>query len=74
VLWIHGLTAVLLVQKRGEMTGLPEVTALLLHHIAMDKWNDGCVVITGYRKYGGSALRYCCIVTSQCYGYIDWQQ
>jgi len=29
------------------MTGLPEVTAVRLHHSAMDKWNDDCVVITG---------------------------
>jgi len=40
MLWIHGLTAVLLVQYRGEMTGMPEVTAVLLHHSPMDTWID----------------------------------
>jgi len=36
VLWIHGLTAVLLVQGRGKMVVLPSVTAVLLNHSAMD--------------------------------------
>jgi len=46
VLWIYGLTAVLLVQNRGEMTGLPEVTADLLYHSAMDTWTDCSIVST----------------------------
>jgi hypothetical protein len=47
VLWIYVLTSVLLVQGRGEMAHLPAVTAVLLHHIAMDIWADGSVVSTG---------------------------
>jgi len=37
----------LLVQGRGEMAVLPAVTALLLHHGAMDIWTEGNVVSTG---------------------------
>ena len=37
----------LLVQGRGEMAVLPAVTAVLLHHSAMDKWTDSNVVSTG---------------------------
>jgi len=47
VLWIHGLTALLLVQGKGEMAVLPEVTAVLLHHSAMDTWTECNVVSTG---------------------------
>ena len=47
VLWIHGLTVMLLVQGRGEMAVLPAVTAVLLHHCAMDTWTDCNVVSTG---------------------------
>jgi len=45
VLWIHGLTAVFLVQYSGETAFLCAVTALLLHHSAMDTWTD-CIVIS----------------------------
>ena len=37
----------LLVQGRGEMAVLPAVTAVLLHHSAMDTWTDCSVVSTG---------------------------
>jgi hypothetical protein len=37
---------VLLVQRRDEMVILPAVTAVLLHHIAMDIWTDCSVVST----------------------------
>jgi len=47
VLWIYGLRAMLLVQGRGEIAVLPAVTAVLLHHSAMDIWTDGNVVSTG---------------------------
>ena len=40
MLWIHGLTAMLLVDFRGEMAVLPLVTAVVLHHFAMDTWTD----------------------------------
>ena len=36
----------MLVQCRGEMTVLPAVTAVLLHHSAMDTWTDCNVVST----------------------------
>ena len=60
-----------LVQGRGEMAVLPAVTAVLLHHSAMDIWTDCNGVSTGYRGNGGSACSYCSTVTSQCYGYMD---
>jgi len=37
----------LLVQGRGEMAVLPVLTAVLLHHNAMDIWTVGNVVSTG---------------------------
>jgi hypothetical protein len=37
----------LLLQGRGEMAVLPAVTAVLLHHRAMDIWTDCNVVSTG---------------------------
>ena len=37
----------LLVQGRGEMTVLPPVTAVLLHHSAMDIWPGCNFVSTG---------------------------
>jgi len=46
VLWIHGLIAMLLLQGREEMAVLPAVTAIPLHHIAMDTWTDFRVVCT----------------------------
>ena len=36
-----------LVQGRGEFAVLPAVTAVLLHHNAMDTWTEGNVVSTG---------------------------
>jgi len=47
MLWINGLTVMLLVQGRGEMAVLPAVTAVLLHHSATDKWTDCNVVSKG---------------------------
>jgi len=46
---------VLLVQGRGEMAVLPAVTAVLLHHSAMDTWNQFSVLSRGYRGNGGFA-------------------
>jgi len=46
---------VLLVQGRGEMAVLPEVTAGLLHNSVMDTWTDCSLVSTGYKGNGGSA-------------------
>jgi hypothetical protein len=47
VLWIYGLTVMLLVQGKVEMEVLPTVTAVLLHHSAIDIWTDCNVVSTG---------------------------
>jgi hypothetical protein len=44
---VHGQTAVFLVQSRGEMSVLSAVTAVLLHHSALDIWTDCSVVSTG---------------------------
>ena len=46
VLWIYALTVMLFLHGRGEMV-LPAVTAVLLHHSAMDTWTDCNVVSTG---------------------------
>ena len=47
MLWIHGLTVMLLVHGREEMAFLPAVTAVLLYHCAMDTWTEFNVVSTG---------------------------
>ena len=47
VLWIHGLSAMLLVQGSEEMAVLSVDTAVLFHHSAMDIWTDCNVVSTG---------------------------
>jgi hypothetical protein len=47
VVWIYGMTVVLVVQGRGIMAVLPAVTAVLLHHSAIDIWTDCSVVSTG---------------------------
>jgi len=47
VLYIRELIAVLLVQGRGEIAVMTAVTAVLLHHIAMDTGTDCSVVSTG---------------------------
>jgi len=38
---------VLLVQGSGNVAVLPAVTAVLLHHSAMDIWTDSSVVSAG---------------------------
>ena len=47
MLWIRRLTVVLLVQGSREIVVLSAVTAVLLHHSAMDIWTDCSVVSTG---------------------------
>ena len=47
MLCIQGLTAVLLVQDRGEMAVMPAVTAVLLHQCTMDTGTETNVVSTG---------------------------
>jgi hypothetical protein len=47
VLWVHGLTVMLLVKGRGEMAVLLAVTAVLLHRSAMDTWTDCSVLVQG---------------------------
>jgi len=46
VLWICGLTVVLLVQDGREMAVLPAVTTVLLRNISLDTWIDSSVVST----------------------------
>ena len=45
----------LLVQGRGKIAVLPAVTAVLLHHSAMDTWANFNYISTGKRRNGGSA-------------------
>jgi hypothetical protein len=47
VLWIYGLTVVLLVQGSGKMALLRAIIAVLLHHCDMDIWTDCSVVSIG---------------------------
>ena len=61
----------LLVQGRGEVAVLFTVTAVLLHHSAMDTWTDCSAVSRGKGGNGGSACSYCSTVSLQCYGYMD---
>ena len=44
--WIQGLSVVLLVQCRGEKAVMSAVTAILLHHSAMDTGAECSVVST----------------------------
>jgi hypothetical protein len=46
------------------MAVLPEVTAVLLHHSALDTWTDRNFVSRGKRGYSGSAVSYCSTVKS----------
>jgi hypothetical protein len=61
----------MVVQVRGEMAVVPAVTAVLLHHSAMDTWTACSIISTGKRGNGGCACSYCSTVTSQCFGYMD---
>ena len=47
MLCIYGVTVMILVQGIGKMEVVPAVTAVLLHHSAMDTWSDSNVVSTG---------------------------
>ena len=47
MLWIQGLTAVLLVQGRGEMAIMPAVTTVLLHHSAMNTGLTAVLLVQG---------------------------
>jgi hypothetical protein len=47
MLLIHGLTALLLVQFRGDIAVLPAFTAVLLHESALDINTECSVVSTG---------------------------
>ena len=58
----------LLEQGRGEIAVLPAVTAVLLHHSAMDTWTDSNGISAGLRGNGGSACSYYSTDTSKCYG------
>ena len=47
MLWIQGLSVVLLVQSREEIAVMPAVTAVLLHQSAMNTVAEFSVVSTG---------------------------
>jgi len=47
MLWINGLTVILLVQGRREMAVLPAVIEEQLHYFAMDTWIDTNIFSTG---------------------------
>jgi len=47
VLWIEGLTAVLLVEGRKKIAVMAAVTALLIHHSTVDRGTDCSIVSTG---------------------------
>ena len=40
MLWVNGLTAVMLVEGRGEMAVMAAVAAVLIHHSAGDTGTD----------------------------------
>jgi len=71
MLWIQGLTVMLLVKRRGEISFMPAVTAVLLHQNAMDTGTGSSIVSTGKRGYGVYACSYCSSVTSHFFGYSD---
>ena len=47
MLWKEGLSVVLIVQDRGELAVIFAVTAVLLHHSAIDTGAEFSVVSTG---------------------------
>jgi len=68
MLWREGPYEILIEEGRGEMAGLPAVTAVLLHQCAMNTGNFCSVVSTGQRGNGGYVCSYCSTVTSKCFG------
>jgi len=65
------MTAMLLVQGRGEVAVLPAVSSVHFHHSAMGTGTDRNSVSTGYRGNVGSACSYCNTVISHSFGYMD---
>jgi len=59
----------MLVQDKQEMAVMPAVTAVLLHHSAVDTGTECNDVSTCKRGIGGYTRSYCFTVTSDCYGY-----
>jgi len=53
------------------MADLSAVTAVLIHHSAMDMLSDCSVVSTVQRGNGSSDCSYCSTDTSDCYGNMD---
>jgi hypothetical protein len=70
VLWLYGINVVLLVQRRGEMAVLSAVTAVPLHHCAMDIWTGCSVLIQSRGKFCFclQLLLYCYITSLWLYG------
>jgi len=71
VIWIQGLTAVLLVQNREGIAVMPAVTVVLLHPNGIDTGPVYSVVSTGWRGNFAYACIYCNSVTSHFYGYRE---
>jgi len=65
---------VLLVQERGVMAFMPAVNTILIPPNAVDTGTDCNVVSKEKRGNIVHACSYCSTVTSECYGYRDWQQ
>jgi len=73
VLWIHGLTAMMLIKGRGEISCMTAFTAVHLYHNVMDTGTDCNDFSTSRRGNGGYACSYCNTVASLCYGYRNSQ-
>ena len=71
VLWIYGMSTLLLVVCRGGIGFLPTDTAVLLHYLAMDAWTASNILITGWSGNMCSLCSYCSSVTSQSNEYRD---
>jgi len=67
-----GLTAILLVHCRGELAVMPAVTAVLLHHHALNKMIECSVICTGLGGNSSYAFSYRRTVTSQCFRKRDY--
>jgi len=57
-----------LIQSRVEIAVLPAVTAILLHHFAMDTWID-CNVVSTVKE---GKWRFCLQLLQYCYITVQW--
>jgi len=68
------LTAVFLVQVRGELAYMPAVNAVLLHRISMFTLSDFIVISSGKKGFFVCVFSYCSTFNSHFYGYMDCLQ